>query len=291
MWLAPHDVQLCAKFVFDVEFIGDISHGHEECHPWEIAVLCVDTNQKFYCPIMPQLTKKEIGEAFTSTDTFNYALLQKINAQNPGTAYRMLAAWIHQMLKICQKSTALMISHNCFASDMPILVRHMSRHGAAFVCPVMFFDSLLFCRYAFRGTKENDYSLDNLFTSCSYAEDNTNLLPHRAISDTRKLHSVLLPLYSNMSGLACHPGSLPFTLVPGIGTSTARLLNTSGIEDLQHLRHLCLQRNGHFSQEVCKWCLATTGLTFALELDRISEHIVGLLTQKTCNCPCTAGAG
>ena len=48
MWLSSSDVQLCAKFVFDMEYIGNIEDGLDSCHPWEIAVQCVDTNAKFY---------------------------------------------------------------------------------------------------------------------------------------------------------------------------------------------------------------------------------------------------
>lgn len=277
MWLSEADVRLCAKFVFDMEFIGDITDGHANCHPWEIAVLCVDTNQKFYCPIMPQMPKDEIDNAFTSTEEFSYKLLKKLNAQSPGPAYRMLAAWIHKMVNLCQKSTALMISHNCFASDMPILCQQMHISGASFVCPVMFFDSLLFCRYSFRGNKSGNFSLDSLFELCKGSNDASAIAQHRAISDTKKLHAVLLPHYNNISGLGCFPGSISLTVVPGIGTSTARVLSELGIEDLQVLRNTCLQRYGNFDEATCRTLLVETGVKFALNLDAIAKEIVHII--------------
>lgn len=280
MWLSEDDVRLCAKFVFDIEFIGDITKGHENCHPWEIAVLCVDTNQKFYCPIMPQMPKYQIENAFTSTDHFSYKLLQKLNAQSPGPAYRMLAAWIHKMVTLCQKSTALMISHNCFASDMPILCRQMHISGASFVCPVLFFDSLLFCRYSFRGNKTGNFSLDCLFELCNGSTNAPDMLPHRAISDTKKLHAVLLPHYNNISGLGCFPGSIALTVVSGIGTSTARLLTHLGIEDLQVLRNNCIQQQGDFNESTCCKLLVRTGVKFAQDIELIAKQIVDIVVSS-----------
>ena len=278
MWLNENDVRLCAKFVFDLEFIGNIRSGCKDCHPWELAVLCVDTNQKFYCAILPQLSTKEIEEAFTSTKDFNCDFLAKLNAQCPGSAYRMLSAWISEMLTLSKKKTALMISHNCFASDMKILSQHMFKHGACFTCPTLFFDSLLFCRYVFRGSKTADFTLETLFETCTHKKT-ANIQDHRAVSDTEKLHAVLLPYYEVMSGIACFPGSISFTTIPGIGTSTARSLCALGIEDLQHMRHMCLKNYGVMSKDSCAQFLAHTGVMFAQDVVTIAEQIVHELIQ------------
>ena len=101
----------------------------------------------------PQLSHAEINSAFTSTADFSTHLLNRVGAKSPGQCYRLLASWIGSNLALANKPTALLISHNCFASDMPILTRHMQAAGASFVCPVLFFDSLLFCRYAYRGVQ------------------------------------------------------------------------------------------------------------------------------------------
>ena len=279
MWLTDNDVQLCAKFVFDLEFIGDIRNGCKSCHPWEIAVLCVETNQKFYCSILPQLSAEQINTAFTSTEGFSYDFLVKLNAQYPGRAYRMLACWITEMLALSKKSTALLISHNCFASDMKILNRHMVEYGACFTCPTLFFDSLLFCRYLFRGNKTGDFTLQNLFNICTNEEKGSAPEAHRAFYDTEKLHAVLLPYYTSMSGIACFPGSISLTTISGIGTSTARSLCAMGIEDLQHIRHLCLQRYGVMSKDSCAQMLADIGVTFAQDVANIADQIIHELTQ------------
>ena len=278
MWLTETDVRLCAKFVFDIEFVGDIRNGCSKCHPWEIAMLCVETNQKFYAPILPQLSAREINEAFTSTEGLSHEYIVSLNAQYPGTVYRMLAAWVQKMLVLSQKSTAILISHNCFASDMQILCEHMFRHGVCFTCPILFFDSLLFCRYIFRGHNISDFALENLFRIC----DNKNTKDeglHRAVGDTVKLHSVLLPHYNNLSGLACFPGLISLTTIAGIGTSTARSLCMLGICDLRHLRHICLKRHGTMSKDAFAHVLSSTGVMFATDVAEISQNIINALAQ------------
>lgn len=279
MWLSEDDVQLCAKFVFDMEYIGNIEDGLDKCHPWEIAVQCVDTDQKFYCAMWPQLPAEEINGAFAATEEFNTSLLHTVGAKSPCQCFRLLGKWIESNLAASRKCTALLISHNCFASDMPILTRHMHMAGASFSCPVLFFDSLLFCRYAFRGVQSN-FTLDALFEACREdSKARQKYAPHRAIGDTRKLHTVLCHRYNMMSGIACYPGSMPLTLVPGIGTSTARVMMQRGIEDLQLLKHMCIYIHGELTVESCENVLRNTGVDFSTGVNNLATSIVGLLTN------------
>tara|TARA_Y100000817_G_C16860314_1_gene545496 strand:- start:313 stop:1155 length:843 start_codon:yes stop_codon:yes gene_type:complete len=278
MWLSSIDVQLCAKFVFDMEYIGNIEDGLDSCHPWEIAVQCVDTNAKFYCAVWPQLSHTEINSAFTSTADFSTHLLNRVGAKSPGQCYRLLASWIGSNLALANKPTALLISHNCFASDMPILTRHMQAAGASFVCPVLFFDSLLFCRYAYRGV-QSDFTLEALFKRCNHGQNIDKLIDHRAISDTIKLNTVLLTHYSSMSGISCFPGSRPLTIVPGIGTSTARMMMQGGIDDVQHIKHLCICTLGAFTVDSCDVVLRNTGVNFATDTHTLAQRIVEIVTS------------
>ena len=162
---------------------------------------------------------------------------------------------------------------------MPILTRHMHMAGASFSCPVLFFDSLLFCRYAFRGVKYG-ITLAALIEACR--EDSSarqKYSPHRAFGDTRKLHAVLYPRYNVMSGIACYPGSMPLTLVPGIGTSTARVMMQRGIEDLQLLKHMCIYILGELTVESCENVLRNTSVDFSTGVNNLATSIVGLLTN------------
>ena len=63
MWMTNADVHQCTRFVFDVEFIGDITQDPLACKIWEIGCVCVDTGLTFSQTMIPNMHKEELSAA------------------------------------------------------------------------------------------------------------------------------------------------------------------------------------------------------------------------------------
>ena len=67
MWLSNTDVHGCTRFVFDLEFIGDIDK--DECYIWDVGCVCSDTGQTFSAVVMPPVPPAHIDAAFDNVPT------------------------------------------------------------------------------------------------------------------------------------------------------------------------------------------------------------------------------
>jgi len=235
MWLSNTDVHGCTRFVFDLEFIGDIDK--DECYIWDVGCVCSDTGQTFSAVVMPPVPPAHIDAAFDNGANVTHDRLLKLGAASEKNVIVSLFEWINGNILVTRRKAALMQSHACFRCDSVVFDAMLFRNQMSWPMPTLYFDTLLYLRHALRGTGMTDYSLQSI-ARCrvdkNYKQD------HRALSDARCLHAILSVEHMRLAGLALLPGSRSATLVPGIGVATARLLADRGFTSLDALIYAAL---------------------------------------------------
>ena len=247
MWLASSDVHcVCC---FDLEFFGDIANSIQECRIWEIGCVCMDTGDVFHVNVMP-LLRHDMYKAYTSNGEFtmvSHAFLKSANAVSLVHALHMWRRWMVDCATKAGKQSCLLVSHNCFKSDAPVLQQEMGSVNAAFYMPTFFFDSLLFMRYALRGKGITDFSLRALSSqfgaTCNQA--------HRALSDSLQLARLLSATPIPMTGIFCRADQLPLVVFDGIGVNSAVAMGKDGMVSVHQLLAEILSNHGVVNELSC----------------------------------------
>ena len=116
----------------DYEFVGNIQDGPEYCSIWHIGAIKSD-NSTFEVFINVDTNHKTHPGCVEVTEEY----LQERGAEDFSSAFQKFADWVGPH--------AVLISHNAFRSDKPVLEHECLRHGVHL--PVWYFyDSLLFLR-------------------------------------------------------------------------------------------------------------------------------------------------
>lgn len=231
MWLSNVDVHGYTRFVFDLEFIGDIEQG-TPCYLWDIGCVCTDTGQEFSAVVMPPAPPAHIDAAFDNGANVTHARLLKLDAAPEKDVLVSFFRWIERNLEVTRRKSVLMMSHACFRSDSIVMDAALRRSNMAWPMPTLYFDTLLYMRHALRGTSVEDFSLQSIARwrgDASYVQD------HRALSDARCLYNVLQVEDMRLAGIGLVPGSLSTTLIPGVGVATARALIDRGFTSIDAL--------------------------------------------------------
>lgn len=247
MWLASADVH--CVFCFDLEFFGDIANSIHECRIWEIGCVCMDTGDVFHVNVLP-LLRHDMYKAYTSKGEFtmvSHAFLKTANAVPLVQALHMWRSWMVGCAAKAGKQSCLLVSHNCFKSDAPVLQQEMGSVNAAFYMPTFFFDSLLFMRYAMRGKGISDYSLRSLSSqfgaTCNQA--------HRALSDALQLARLLSKTPIPISGVFCCADQLPLVVFDGIGVNSAVAMGKDGMLSVRQLLEDIVSQHGVVNELSC----------------------------------------
>lgn len=145
-------------FVFDLEFIGDV-RDITTCRIWEIAVYSIATNNWFEAvvdpaPSMVSFPTPPIPEIPQLTREF----LNKNKAETWPSVFQRLAVWM-QVQRM--GATPVLISHNTFRADKPIIELECRRYNLMMPLNWYFFDSLHFSRRILKNSTGN-YSLSGL---------------------------------------------------------------------------------------------------------------------------------
>lgn len=183
-----------AFFVFDVEFIGDV-RDISSCFIWEFAVTSVVSGQTWSAVVDPDPNVTVFPEPpIPEIPRLTRAFLTQHHARTWGDVFGELSAWIHHQSK---GLIPVLISHNTFRADKPILEYECQRYQTRVPSGWYFFDSLHFARQNVKCTTGN-YSLSGLHRQLFNAPiDNV----HRAAADVKACVRILALLTGNMWGL------------------------------------------------------------------------------------------
>lgn len=160
-WLVPK-----ALFVFDLEFIGDV-RDISTCRIWEIAIFSLTTNSWFEAIVDPDpLLKTFPAPPIDEIPQLTRKFLKEKSAQVWPVVFKQLVRWIDVQR---MGATPILISHNTFRADKPIIELECRRYNLRAPLNWYFFDSLHFSRRVLKNTTGN-YSLSGLhemlFQSC-----------------------------------------------------------------------------------------------------------------------------
>ena len=199
----------------DLEFVGDITKCTSACRIWNIgavkpdgsmfdAYINVDTNHKTH-PGCVEVTEEYLAEH---------------NAESFASAFLKLVHWIGPQ--------AVIISHNCFRSDKPVLESECLRHNVFLPAGWKFFDSLLFLRSQLSCLS---YRLADVYETVTGKKFQQT---HTALKDAQGLKEILdiLP----PQGLYMYTKYLtPLQNVKWIGAACEEALVTAGVRSMEAL--------------------------------------------------------
>jgi len=198
----------------DFEFVGNIQHGPEDCQIWHIGAvrpngetfevyINVDTNYDTH-PGCVNVTKKYLAEH---------------NAVDFSIALRRFANWVGPQ--------AVIISHNCFRSDKPVLENECLKND--FILPCWYFyDSLLFLRSKIQCIS---YRLPDVYQTITGKVFNST---HTALLDAQGLKEILEIVQP--AGLYMYPKYLtPLQNIKWIGAACEEALVNAGVRSVEEL--------------------------------------------------------
>tara|TARA_B100000161_G_scaffold229805_1_gene176888 strand:- start:3947 stop:4786 length:840 start_codon:yes stop_codon:yes gene_type:complete len=241
------------EFLFDLEFIYDVKHL-SRCRIWEICVYSCRTMQVFHRVIDPNPKMSVFPEPpLKSIPRLTRDFLSSEGALPFSAVFPMVIEWIHDQLRQTPGAIPVLISHNTFRSDKPILENECKRHKIPLPYQWYFFDSLFFSRDCMH---VKDYSLNGLYRHF-FGRDIENM--HRAMTDVMACREILQ-----------HLGPLKGPMYP-VYTTSLRFLDGFGAKAEQ-----CLYQNGYF-------CLEDLVQTILRQM-RMHRHF-NLYAMFQCQCP------
>tara|TARA_B110000285_G_C15139383_1_gene629656 strand:- start:1175 stop:2017 length:843 start_codon:yes stop_codon:yes gene_type:complete len=209
--LLPHVV------VFDLEFVGDITNP-DSCALWEIGATALSTQESFKVVVNPGIGL--IPEPHEGCFPLTHEFLES-NAVTLKKGLQMFCQWVSQY--------RIMVSHNCFKSDVGVLKRAFDQCNLPYP-NVLFLDSLLILR---QHVKLTNYKLECVYQHYIH---NTMEQHHRALPDAQALKQILL----HMGPLRYTTYAYPMTLtslqnIKGVGHACEISLINSGICSIEEL--------------------------------------------------------
>jgi hypothetical protein len=208
-------------FVYDLEFIGDVTDT-PSCKIWEISILCVATKETCGCVIDPD-RRVRVFPPPAAEGLFNLtrSFLTSKNAVDFGTNWKKIVGWVSAR----SSNAVVLISHNNFCSDKPVLENHFLQYHSCIPYNWYFFDSLHYFR---DNLKTYDYSLKGLVRLLL---NTTHEHAHRAKEDTIKLFECIDKFTNKtwkLTGLAYIPYTSSLRKIQGVGASVERALMSIG---------------------------------------------------------------
>jgi DNA polymerase III epsilon subunit-like protein len=234
------DIPQKTFFVYDLEFIGDVSNPHT-CQIWDLAFYCVTTREMFRAVVDPNplamfFPPPPTPECMQLTREFLY----RYRAKTFDIVFMKLVRWICNRTK----GTPIFISHNNFRADKPVLMYEIMRHNLMMPPTWYFFDSLLYIRDNFR--EFDEYNMDYLVRNVLNSSTRN---AHRASVDTLHLHKILQHLSHNYNTICGEIQSAQYTslrTIPGIGRSVQSHFFRAGLYNVEMVREAvrCLYVQG-----------------------------------------------
>lgn len=199
----------------DYEFAGDIQDGPEACEIWNIGAIKPDGSM-FDAYINANTSHKTHPGCVELTEEY----LADRNAVDFSTAFKRFSDWVGPQ--------AVLISHNCFRSDKPVLENECTKHGVILPAGWKFFDSLLFLRSQIQCMS---YRLADVYETVTGKVFNST---HTALKDAIGLKEILDIVPPN--GLYTYPKYLvPLQNVKWIGGACENALVNSGVRSVEDL--------------------------------------------------------
>lgn len=193
----------------DLEFVGDITKGAEICEIWNIGAVKPNGEDTFDAYINVDTSHKTHPGCVEVTEEY----LAEHNAVDFATAMTRFITFVGPQ--------AVLISHNCFRSDKPVLESECMMHGVSLPPGWRFYDSLLFLRSQIQCLS---YRLADVYETVTGKVFNST---HTALLDAIGLKEILEIVPPN--GLYTYPKYLtPLQNIKWVGAACEQALVTTG---------------------------------------------------------------
>ena len=219
-------VLLPSTFVFDLEYVG-VPNDLSRCYIWEIGAIHLLSGNKFSITMDPGIRPlpPPMGQEFANvTESF----LKNKNAVS------FVFGWnaFLQFIRVNSPTVpSMLISHNNFKSDKPMLEIEAKRRGVDLPCTWYFLDSLLYCRKAV--PKQSSYTLNDLYMNLLGKKIMNN---HSALPDALALAELLYMVgIGNIHGPTYPAHCTSLQAVKWLGPSCERSLFNHNIRSLEQL--------------------------------------------------------
>ena len=211
----------------DLEFVGDITASYLDCRIWNIGAVKPDGTEFSIVMKVPTDRKTHAGCVHV-TENF----LKHNNAVTFAQGFRSFCDWVGPQ--------AVIICHNCFKSDKPVLEAECKRHNVEMPC-WYFFDSLLFLRTKIQCTSYRLGDVYNQVVGKGFRDS------HVALDDARALWQILQKFRPD--SLYMYPKYLtPLQNIRWVGSACEQRLveqNVRSVEDLVLKYMQWVQVSGH----------------------------------------------
>ena len=200
----------------DLEFVGDITKCASACEIWNIGAVKPNGDTTFDVYINVDTDYPTHPGCVKVTEEY----LAERNAVDFSKAFQRFVDWVGPQ--------AVLISHNCFRSDKPVLESECTRHGVTIPAGWRFYDSLLFLRSQIQCMS---YRLADVYQTVTGKVFNST---HTALKDAIGLKEILdiVPPH----GLYTYPKYLvPLQSVKWVGAACENALVTAGVRSVEDL--------------------------------------------------------
>ena len=208
--LAPYN-----HIFMDLEFVGDITKCASACEIWMIGAV-KSSGETFDAYINVNTSHKTHPGCVEVTEEY----LQERNAVDFSTAFQRFVDWVGPQ--------AVLISHNCFRSDKPVLESECIKHGVILPAGWKFYDSLLFLRSQIQCMSYRLADVYETVTGKKFQQSHTALLDAQGL---KEILDLVPPV-----GLYTYPKYLtPLQNVKWIGGACEQALVTAGVRSVEAL--------------------------------------------------------
>ena len=221
--------------VYDLEYSGNLTKNlAKNCSIWEIAAK--SGTKTFYCLINPYMSKDivhpPVHERYKMPTKEEF---EKKNAVSFEEGFTLFIVFLNSLL-VAEDQHILLMSHNGFRGDKPVLENEIMHHELAHKIlhlKLYFFDTLYFIRKQLPSLPS--YSISKLYFTLFQEKMKEE---HTAMGDVQALEKILKYIRKPYEGAIFMLFLTPFSNINGIGTVIQNRFFTAGFTCLEHFFYL-----------------------------------------------------
>lgn len=220
--LDPTRLNMNHVIVWDLEFIGDIRKSVDDCFIYNIAAINLMTGYTFDLFVLPDC------DPFPPPATAQLPVVTRRSLKRKGAVSFKKA--FCQFMQWCPDQ-AILVSHNNFRSDKPLLQLECARNGLFVPLEWYFADSLIYLRQNI--PRLASYTLNSVYKHL-FDMDIPNL--HEGLADCVALRRILVHLgIANLKTTMYPAYSTPLQCMKGVGVSSELVIFDNNIRSLEEL--------------------------------------------------------
>lgn len=220
--LDPSRINMNHVIVWDLEFIGDIRKSVADCYIYNIAAINLMTGYTFDVFVLPD------REPYPPPANAQLPIITPRALKRKGAV--SFKKGFSQFMQWCPDQ-AILVSHNNFRSDKPLLQLECARHGLSVPLEWYFADSLIYLRQTI--PRLGSYTLNSVYSHL-FEMDIPHL--HEGLADCVALRRIIVHLGIVNLKTSMYPAySTPLQCVKGVGVSSELVIFDSNIRSVEEL--------------------------------------------------------